>query len=76
MVTEGVTLAALGVSLGTVVAVVMTRFISGLLVGVQALDPVTFVAVGLLLGGVAIIAAWVPAWRAASVTPMEALAAE
>lgn len=76
VVTEGVTLAALGVSLGTVVAVVMTRFISGLLVGVQALDPVTFVAVGLLLGGVAIIAAWVPAWRAASVTPMEALAAE
>lgn len=73
---EGVTLAAVGVVLGSVTAVVLTRFISGLLVGVPALDPVTFVAVGILLGGVAIIAAWVPAWRAAAVSPMEALGSE
>ncbi len=73
---EGATLAAIGVALGSVTAVVLTRFIAGLLVGVPALDPVTFVAVGLLLGGVAIVAAWVPAWRAASVNPMEALRSE
>lgn len=54
----------------------LTRFISWLLVGVPALDPVTFVAVGLLLGGVAIAAAWAPAWRAARVSPLEAIAAE
>ena len=55
---------------------VLTRFISGLLVGVPALDPVTFVAVGLLLGGVTVVAAWVPAWRATAVSPMEALGSE
>ncbi len=37
---------------------------------------VTFVAVGLLLGGVAMVSAGVPAWRAAEVSPMEALSAE
>ncbi|MEE8116806.1 MAG: ABC transporter permease [Gemmatimonadales bacterium] len=73
---EGAMLAAIGVVVGSVTAVVLARFISGLLVGVPALDPVTFVAVGLLLGGVAIVAAWVPAWRAASVNPMEALRSE
>ena len=73
---EGASLAAGGVVLESITAVVLTRFISGLLVGVPALDPVTFVAVGLLLGGVAMVAAWVPAWRAAEVSPMEALASE
>ncbi|MEE8129653.1 MAG: ABC transporter permease, partial [Vicinamibacterales bacterium] len=73
---EGAMLAAIGVVVGSVTAVVLARFISGLLVGVPALDPVTFVAVGLLLGGVAIVAAWVPAWRAASVSPVEALRSE
>lgn len=73
---EGAALAAIGIVLGSITAVGLTRFISGLLVGVPALDPVTFVAVGLLLGGVAIIAAWVPAWRAAAVSPIQALASE
>ena len=73
---EGATLAAAGVLLGSLTAVVLTRYISGLLVGVPALDPVTFVAVGLILGVVAVLAAWVPAWRAAEVSPMEALASD
>ena len=73
---EGATLAAVGVVLGSVAAVVLTRYISGQLFGVPALDPVTFVAVGLLLGGVAMVSAWVPAWRAAAVSPMEALRSE
>lgn len=73
VVVEGATLAAVGVALGSLVAVGLTRFIAGLLVGVPALDPLTFVAVGMLLGGVAVLAAWVPAWRAAAVSPMEVL---
>jgi predicted permease len=73
---EGAGLAALGVLVGIIGSVVLTRFISGLLVGVPALDPLTFVGVGLLLGGVAIVASWVPAWRAAEVSPMEALGSE
>jgi putative ABC transport system permease protein len=73
---EGARLAAFGIVLGSVAAVLLTRFISELLVGVQALDPVTFVGVGVLLGAVAVLAAWTPAWRAAEVSPMEALGSE
>lgn len=73
---EGATLALAGVLLGTGGAVLLTRFISGLLVGVPALDPVTFIGVGLLLGSVAILASWVPAARAARVSPIEALGTE
>ena len=73
---EGAKLAGLGLLLGVVAAVVLTRFVSGWLYGVPALDPLTFVAVGLLLSAVAIGAAWLPAWRAAGVSPMEAMNAE
>ncbi len=73
---EGAILAAAGLALGTIGAIALTRFISGLLFGVPALDPITFVGVGLILAGVTVMAAWIPAWRAASVSPMEALAAE
>lgn len=76
VVAEGATLAVVGVVLGAVTAMVLTRFIAGLLVGVPALDPVTFVAVGLLLGAVAIVAAWLPASRAAEASPMDALRSE
>lgn len=73
---EGASLAGLGIVLGSVIAIGLARFISGLLVGVPALDPVTFLAVGLILAAVAILAAWVPAWRAGEVSPVEALASE
>jgi ABC-type antimicrobial peptide transport system permease subunit len=76
VVAEGAALATVGIALGSIAAVVLTRFISQLLVGVPPLDPVTFVAVAVLLTGVAIIAAWMPAWRAAGVSPLEALASE
>lgn len=73
---EGAMMAAAGVGIGSLVAVGATRFVEGLLVGVPALDPLTFVGVGCLLGAVAIGASWLPAWRAARVSPMEALASE
>lgn len=73
---EGARLAAIGVALGGIIAVLLTRFISGLLVGVPALDPVTFALVGVLLAAVALVASWAPAWRAAAVSPMEALGSD
>lgn len=73
VVTEGASLAAMGALVGAGIAAALTRFISGLLVGVRGLDPETFLGVGLLLGAVAVAASWGPAWRAAAVSPMEAL---
>ncbi len=73
---EGGLLAGAGVIVGGVLASVLTRFMSGLLVGVPAIDPITYLLVGMLLITVAMGAAWVPAWRAARVSPMEALSAD
>jgi len=73
---EGAWMAGAGVVIGALLSLVLTRFLGGLLVGVPAFDPVTFVAVGLLLAAVAILASWIPAWRAATVSPMEVLESE
>ena len=72
----GAVLATAGVLVGGVLASFLSRFMAGLLVGVPAIDPVTYVLVGALLIVVAMGAAWMPAWRAARVSPMEALSAE
>jgi predicted permease len=73
VVLEGAALAAVGVAIGALAALGLSRFVAGLLVGVPPLDPVTYVAVGFLLGGVAILATWAPAWRAARVDPLVTL---
>jgi len=51
----------------------LTRLISGLLYGVSATDPVSFVGVMLLLAVVAMLASFIPARRAAKVDPMTVL---
>jgi putative ABC transport system permease protein len=76
VIAEGASMALIGVALGAIAAMAVTRVLAGLLVGVPTLDPLTYVAVGLLLCVVAIVAAWIPAWRAAAVSPIKALAAE
>ena len=76
VLTEGVTLAAIGITVGIFVAGVLTRFMTSLLYGVPTLDPITFVAVGIVLAGTAILASWIPAWRAAGVSPLEAMRSE
>src|SRR5262249_42142360 len=72
-VRSALALICLGVPLGLATAAVLTRLMSSLLFGVSPLDPATYVAVPLLLGVAAILASYVPARRAASVDPTEAL---
>ena len=73
---EAVMIGVAGLGLGIAAALGLTRFLSGLLFGVGARDPLTFVAlpIGLLL--VAILAALIPATRAVRVNPLVALRGE
>jgi putative ABC transport system permease protein len=73
---RGLRIVALGTALGLVAAYVGARAIEGQLFGVAAADLVTFVGVPLVLVGVAAVACWVPARRAARVDPAIALSAE
>jgi predicted permease len=69
-------LAAAGIGLGLVGALALTRFVSGVLYGVEPTDPVTLVTVVALLGGTVLAASLIPARRAASVDPVVALRQE
>jgi putative ABC transport system permease protein len=70
---QGLRLAMVGVAFGSLAAVIFTRLLKGLLFGISASDPLTFVVIAVLLVGVALLACWVPARRAANVDPLEAL---
>jgi predicted permease len=73
VVGRGLGLAVAGVVVGLIGAVALTRFMQGVLYGVQATDPPTFVAVAVGLLGIAVLASWLPARRAASVDPAVAI---
>ncbi len=70
---EGVLAAAAGLGLGLVGSLILARLMSTLRFGVKADDPITFFAVGLMIGAVAVLASYVPARRASKVDPMAAL---
>jgi putative ABC transport system permease protein len=70
---EGAALTLTGVGIGLFVSFFAARLIRGLLFGVGANDPVTFIAVPLLLMAVAVVASYIPARRATRVDPMIAL---
>jgi putative ABC transport system permease protein len=70
---QGMILTAIGLAIGLVGAAILTRTLSGLIYGVAALDPLTFVAVPALLSAVALLACFLPARRAASVDPIATL---
>ena len=72
---DGTLLAAAGILLGSLAALWVTRFLRSLLFGIETNDAATYVVAALLLGGVALIASYIPARRATRVDPLVALRA-
>jgi predicted permease len=70
---EGMALALAGLALGLASAFVVSRFLTRFLYGITPSDPVTYGVATVLVGGVALAACAIPAWRAARVDPMVAL---
>ena len=73
---QGMWNAGIGVLIGLAAAFYLTRFMASLLYGIHAADPAVYIAVSLLLLGVALAASLVPALRAARVDPIVALRCE
>jgi predicted permease len=72
-VRSGLVLAGIGIPLGLVAALFLTRLMSTVVFGVSLLDPVTYIAVPLVLVTAVVVASYLPARRAASVDPVDAL---
>jgi putative ABC transport system permease protein len=73
IVGQGLRLTAIGVAAGLIVAFVLTRGMTTMLVGVKATDPATFVTVAVVFFLIAAMACWLPARRAANLDPTTAL---
>jgi ABC-type antimicrobial peptide transport system permease subunit len=76
IIRRGMGHAVLGVTLGLLAALAGTRALASMLFDVSATDPFTLAAVTLLLLAVAFVACWLPARRAASINPVEAIRVE
>jgi predicted permease len=73
VIRQGMVLAVAGCALGLALAAAMTRLIASQLYGITSLDPLTFVAVGLVLLTAALLACYLPARRASRLDPIVAL---
>jgi putative ABC transport system permease protein len=76
ILSEGVSMAVVGIVLGLAGAFALTRFMQSLIFGISAFDATTFILVSALLTVIAMIASYLPARRASLVNPTEALRAE
>jgi putative ABC transport system permease protein len=70
---QGLILSSAGLAIGLAASFFLTRFMSSLLYGVSATDPLTFAAVALFLGAVALAASYLPARKATRIEPIIAL---
>jgi predicted permease len=70
---SGMRLVGAGIVVGTVAAYLLSRVLSSQLYGITATDPLSFAMAICFLGAVALLAIWLPAWRATRVPPMTAL---
>ncbi|MGH9569022.1 MAG: FtsX-like permease family protein, partial [Candidatus Angelobacter sp.] len=73
VVKQGCMLALLGIAIGLASALALTRLMAGFLYNVSAQDLTTFLLASLLFLVIALLASYVPAWRATKVDPVEAL---
>ena len=69
-------MSTLGIAIGLIAALALTRVMTTMLVGVKPTDPTTFMSVALLFVLIAVVASWLPAHRAAGLDPTEALRVE
>lgn len=75
-VQQGLILAAVGVAGGAIAAMMLTRLMKALLFAISPLDPLTYIAVALVLAAASCLASYLPARRASQVDPVEALRTE
>ena len=73
IVRQGVTLTAFGIAAGLVGALALSHLLSGLLFGIGARDPITFIVIPLLLAAIGTLACYVPARHATTVDPATTL---
>jgi putative ABC transport system permease protein len=73
VVGQGLRLTTIGLALGFAAALAVSRLLTGLLFGIKATDPLTFLGVAILLMLVSLAACYIPARRATRVDPMVAL---
>ena len=76
VVWQGLGMVLLGIGLGLLMAIGLTRFLEELLFDVSTLDPVTFGIVALVLTGIALLASYLPARRAIRSDPLQTLRSE
>ena len=70
---QAMLLVVVGIGIGLLAAAALTRLMKTMLFGVSATDPITYVAIAVFFGAIALIASYIPAWRATHVDPLIAL---
>jgi ABC-type antimicrobial peptide transport system permease subunit len=73
VVSQGTKVVLIGVVIGVAAALASTRFLAALLYDVKAVDPLVFAAMSLIMISMGVLASYMPARRASSVDPIEAL---